>query len=1631
MFHPSCVVRGLPAFTLLGIGFWCATARESQAQIVTRDQAAAALELPAEEIFILGDGTTIGAGWRVVTDDTYDGVDALRATTSTARLTFRRGPARWISLRAKDPDPASGRWTLLDIPLQAGQEYVLRTGAGTGLFDSMEVTLVPSVPLGDAMGRPTWPWTAGGTPGWFTSAQPGTSQRFGATAILTAENPTAWIETTVPGPGIFQLAATLASGVTHQISLNGAPASPTSKVAITQSGPVTVRWAYTHSGSASASQGEVVSVGPIEYSAAGTPATPTSMQEWSGMAWSLVPSTGAFQWIDTMDATTPVPALRLVQPTHLSGATQPTTLRGTLPGPGRLRFEYQGKLESTLAGDASNVLYIEPSIPPAPPTTLRPEPPVWNKADVVWPRSGGTEVTLSAVGPFNLGGYVEPVVLRRLRWEPATRLDYSAAVEATGISLPKNVPPEGGLTGLPWAADGEDALFRTTQPLTVTVTVPGLFSWRERPNATSTTPEAGLAFPWRQRFAYHPPNSLGTTGLTIASDHAGRDAVRYLELTEAVGLPEAVDFPVETSGQWFGIGGPAGAELSRDGVDVAAAASGYISLPVTDEGVIEYWARGVDQINGVLAVQSSSPAAGLTTRSVTMPGLALEWRKFGWWHHPSRGSRLRIEASGATPLRLVDQVRWFRPEPVALADALDLPPGLTVTTDPARPWRGLATGGWSRDGVDAAEGPLLSPGESTWLRVHLPGPGRIVAARQIEAPSAAAATSGVTSVLESGAAGTVETDILPAEPNPQSPPRFFSRQAHVLRSPGPQAIQFAATRGSTELEAPTIREWLDTLAYEPAVSLAEAGDHPGLGWRTDPARPWIGLASASLAPDGTDFLLGPERDDRNELAGWIEAEMTGPLTLSYVADGVDVPHLNGRPWGPFSSAAQNNDGRMMIHVPGGRHTLRWHAISRNKQGPRYLDDFRAEPDGPMAGLANDFFWFKRGIPVTPPLAEQDGHSTAWEFHSLFTGRNTPAQIMPVRFGRLSYQARTTNGVPRRLSVATHPSGPGATYVQDPWRDFHRSVGPERTDGRVVPDFVASSTTAGSLHSVLQFDNATFTPSPSPTVDEALDTPGLVWSAVSPAVTPLYDPTLSRDGIDAVIVEMPDASVTPPWIESTVTGPGRLSLWIRGAVDARIDVDGVATALIESFQSPLPWQQVHVDVPTGLHIVRLTVLKASGMVVDQAEFTTRAPAELTALGARLDVPAVWIGQPSVMAGAGRSGGAAIELIATPISADPATWGAPVPHLFAQRFPVTGMMRAWWRDASEEPTASPISRLIGTLGQSQRGALPRAWRRLEIPALSEVASPAVIECRDAVSTRTMISDVEWVPLNPVSAAEALDAPTFAFEVIGEGAGVAGDIGAYRGGDAIMFPWQRTGAAATRVRTSVEGPGILSFWMKGGGQSTSLTVLPVAGNGVSIEPGATSSIAEPAWQPVDISIGSGPHVVEWSLISRMAPDGSAIPTLLDAVEWRVDPIYAAFLDWLEFHAVPWPQRTPSGDADGDGWPALLEYVSGLSPISPDPMSVESPLRQPSPPLMRLVTGGDLPLQLQVEYVQRVGLGANVISLQHSIDGATSWHPLTGGQRTESPLPAAPEWVAVSVLVPLADAHPAELFRLRVQLP
>ena len=548
-----------------------------------------------------------------------------------------------------------------------------------------------------------------------------------------------------------------------------------------------------------------------------------------------------------------------------------------------------------------------------------------------------------------------------------------------------------------------------------------------------------------------------------------------------------------------------------------------------------------------------------------------------------------------------------------LAEALD-GPGFSWTAGGDLPWLPVARDG-ARKGATVAEarvetgpgehyGPLFGEAEA-WLETTAAGPGVFgIWVRHNKNPY-------VNLTLRADGAVAEERMLYFYEPDEGW--TAWSRLTAPL-APGTHTVRVEfrfSVQGTLPFTNPTVQ--LDDARVAPPLGaeLLDAIEAPADGT-------WIEGGGTELrvrtdgAYDGVDFLAAdpapPEASDWDRRQGWLQREVTGPVTLSWrQRDAAGV-------W-----VARD------AFVPPGTRQARWtHPVT-----PIALDVFREVP-APAAALsaaaeADDLtFTFGGAAPWAgvQSAAAPDGVDAAW------------TQVKPREESWL--ETVVTGPAALSFDFAGADSSP-ASWEQ--WTTLSWSVDgqelnftPPRRDALLPPGAHTVRWTArgggyGNNATVVMLDRVTVTPGAAADLGEALDAPGLTWTtggtgAGAGGWTGLAFAGVP-DGVDAALPPLLRAGESA-WVETTVTGPGRLRfLWPVGEgpyaqppAALSLGIDGLF-AIRQHASHTAP----EIEIGPGTHTLRWTAEGRTGLrlpLLDQVGWTPLpAPPLRAALGGAPD------------------------------------------------------------------------------------------------------------------------------------------------------------------------------------------------------------------------------------------------------------------------------------------------------------------------------------------------------------------------------------------------------------------------------
>lgn len=557
----------------------------------------------------------------------------------------------------------------------------------------------------------------------------------------------------------------------------------------------------------------------------------------------------------------------------------------------------------------------------------------------------------------------------------------------------------------------------------------------------------------------------------------------------------------------------------------------------------------------------------------------------------------------------IDQVA-FAPG-VSVAEALDCP-SLTWRMSGAPGWIGQTTETW--DGQDAAATAPIPGGQTAWIETDVVGPKFIHYASLTPFAQGRFITTGQTNVLNS----------------PYFQPTWWEQWAFV--GPGAHTLRWECSVPEG-LGAQTF--YLDAIEFRDDIPIGEALDAPNWPWQTNPGGQWTGQFAVSH--DGEDAVQVP----MNAAAGdrWLETMVEGPGILGFwrqlaanagqfkvYLDGTLAADVVGSSLGQWSQLGfyigLNGTAIWKPHgilIPTGAHTVRWEASGGSSGSLGYLDGVTCYPLSALADAVE-----------APDLAWSTGGASTWCLETNVTRiGDSAARAGGVSTNQLSYMETTVMG-PSVLHFWWKVSGaqesdffhPGdtlevfvdgiATAEISGEVDWQEQTITLPAGGHIVRWQYVKNSNVDVGQSAAWLDGIQALP-PIP-LDEALDAPELTWTTGGTGDW-IGQGAVSCDGLDAaecvplVTSEFPAAEEV--WMQTTVTGPGRISFRFKPNPDSwwplpfgwwsGFQIDGGA-----SWEFPYDgdWRECVLDVPPGQRVLRWTFSERSqGGWLDQVIWRT--------------------------------------------------------------------------------------------------------------------------------------------------------------------------------------------------------------------------------------------------------------------------------------------------------------------------------------------------------------------------------------------------------------------------------------------
>ncbi|MDA0811312.1 MAG: hypothetical protein O3C21_02815, partial [Verrucomicrobia bacterium] len=432
---------------------------------------------------------------------------------------------------------------------------------------------------------------------------------------------------------------------------------------------------------------------------------------------------------------------------------------------------------------------------------------------------------------------------------------------------------------------------------------------------------------------------------------------------------------------------------------------------------------------------------------------------------------------------------------------------------------------------------------------------------------------------------------------------------------------------------------LDDIHYSTAVdaSLVSALDLPG-GTELFATAPFDGIAAArdavlaqsATTHDGADAVkfdasplaAGDPRERRT-----LTLPVAGPALVSYWArsalplEASLVTTVSGE------RAAQSDDGtgdwrRFEISVPSGEQTVRWELATNGATmqpgDAAFLDEVAIfHPSGDVRGALDvDFADGTGAHAFSVPAAASDGEDSVVLFGRLDNDGGPQVSADLTGPGVLSFAIRGSSGYGAGSAAVVQLNGVfknlepiGYSWV---------------VKGITLPPGSHTVQFGVTRKSELWLDRFVFTPARVTDFAEALDAPGLTFTAGPRAVggvgwTALAGLSTSLNGEDAVILDRLPVGGGTADLRATIQGPARVSFSYRDWINVWIDNDG--SDWWAGWQ-PSPaggdWNRGHLLLPAGAHSVDWTA--TSNLVAAALDDLKVEPLAVDPVAAALDMDA---------------------------------------------------------------------------------------------------------------------------------------------------------------------------------------------------------------------------------------------------------------------------------------------------------------------------------------------------------------------------------------------------------------------------
>jgi len=1087
-------------------------------------------------------------------------------------------------------------------------------------------------------------------------------------------------------------------------------------------------------------------------------------------------------------------------------------------------------------------------------------------------------------------------------------MDYALSTPSggAGVSWIETTLPDGGRVSYHCRCTGSAGSLRVLLDGQVVATV--------LPNALSSSwlkLETGAPSGQPHVLRFECDNASGTWQL---------DAVSVIP--EAVSLGEALESPGLTWSQ-TGLGGWTGAtapESSHDGQDVAQAGarSGSLQTAVAGPSAMSFWWRREGSVFNYFSRADGQALAAHQNSGV--------WERVQT-ELPGPGPKLlawTVE-SGTSGTAFLDEVSIAPLTALTLAESLD-GGGLTWTTNPAAPWTGWQMPNASKDGVDAAAGATAVAANPSWIEALWSGAGALTFQAKSGGPGLRQDTFRI--VLDGGVTMPLNAT-------------NWLREIVLSSSPGSHTTRWTvSTGGNSSVAAGAL---LDEVEFHPALPLGEAVDAPELPWATGGSGAWIGVpAAVAGAHSGGDAAIshaGPNQQT------WLETTVTGPGMLSFrqqTPSGLDSLSfsLNGVPQWSVNGISTWQVRTQVI--PAGLHTLRWthsHGAGVAELSTRaMLDVVHFTP-----ALSDDL----AAALDAPGLALRTGGSGGWLSQDELAHDGADAlQSAYIGSGAESWMEFDVNGaqfITFYLAAQVLPANASQTYTArvrftlDDTRQFSQFVPVTgewrkitvRAQGEGAHTLRISLLPAVSDSSQfsLLVDALAFEPLANVPLADALEWPAFTTSATVPWQG-FAAAAAGFDGVDfAAPGDLDFAGTT--WLETTVTGPGRLRYNQRVTPASNYQATGFTRYLKVNGAAQTPnGESVAVDLSAGSKTLRWEYnrtgspsLRAPDWHLDRITFVPG-----TTLAEALDCPSqAWTassGWGGLLSASDSHDGVDVANVED-LPGDTDSWAE---SAFSGPGRLTFLMRRDGPVAASLRISVSGQEVLWTLEETEssgweRGSLLLSGRQQTVRWTFRKPAGA-----SAGSGGVFLDDVSFLAATPVSLPQALDAETLDW-ITGPNAWT----GFSSGGTDWAISTDVAPGSRSWLETMVNGPGYLSYRAGLFGDETNPGTLRVWLPGImdGDEEAMVRGSAGWAEQQRIYITRDAPQRVRWTYRDRDATFGStASAALLDAVIFvpavALAQVFAGSgLTWSTSPQQPW-----IGVHDSPAWAEFpLHAVSGPS--------------------------------------------------------------------------------------------------------